>query len=395
MKKVDLTSYPDISESSTFPNSPGPSPLLAQPSSYEETWVYVLSNDWDSSLESLWRIPVEDVASTSSRSASAAATKAVEEKHLHPGIRAVLISPKFAEYFFIDATSKAAVDALLPDGAKEKYLPCPPFLKALDESTSYGLSYGQWFLFVGKDAAGRDYLALGLSKHFDRKAGVVTAYTLPNSGRELFLFLGKNRQEYLRNSRGDVISSGSTAWVPLTASTELLRFDHGLQVVTVPASETAIPTREPPSALVELIQTALAASNTTLLDASLKDLMRFRPQALYSGARCKITRGAFAGTAGTIYPYDAPDTALTRRGYLRVLIPWKGQKWIVPQPPSFTTRAFEVGDLVSGESVDGQRARGWIADIDSSKAIYKVRCFDTGRLVRLRADEMGDWTPDN
>ncbi|KAF6750601.1 hypothetical protein DFP72DRAFT_1072303 [Ephemerocybe angulata] len=395
MRITDLVDYPLVSATTThtiFERQS--SKLLSHPSNSEELHVYPTANNWSRKFDSLWRIPVEDENYTSADCAVKAALTAARDRELHAGIRAIVRSPRFAGYFFVDATSKDAVDTLLPEGTKEEYHKCPPLIKSLEDHHAYGVSSGQWFLFVGQSACGSDYLALGLSKRFDAVRGVVTAFTLANTGKDLLLVLEENRSRYFNEHHTDIVDEGHDTYATTDLIEDRLHFRYGLQVVTLPARATSVPVKEPPGRLVELFNLALAPNEPNLFNASVADLRRFRPEGLAHGARCKVVKGPFAGTCGSIYLSGAyPSSALTSGGLVRVSMRWKGRGWHVPIPPSYLRREFEIGDLISATSVTGSTEKGWITAFSRNRSIYTIATFESGNIEHVIAAGMKDWEP--
>lgn len=300
---------------------------------------------------------------------------AARDRKKHSGVHGVVFSPRTPQCFYINAGSEAPVRRLLQETGDAKLVKCPEMHVALAEHTSYQVALGQWFIFASVDALGVEYLALGLSKGFNRAEGVVTAYTLPNSGKDLMLFLGGNRGRYLKGHHTDPIESGDDVFWSDTRTGNTLHFQHGLQVVCLSIHQTAVPTKAPPSMLVKLVLGALSIKNPSLVDAATRDLERFTRHDMITGMRCKIIRGPFGGVVGRVESVGVG----VKSGEIKVWLRWGGSERLVPIPASFLTTSFEVGDEVEGNGEDGSRVRGWITGLCSATRVYvtgygTVRC---------------------
>lgn len=285
-----------------------------------------------------------------------------------------MVSGRSTQHVYVDASHQRAVQELFPSTNPKHILACPPFEQALQESTGYRVGFGNWVLFVGRDARGKDYLALGLCYKLDATAGYTTVFTIPNSGSELFLARGRHIQLYLNNRHRGYREVADGYFIVFDVQTdECLHFENGVQLVEVPINATAIPTLEPPAALVKLFASGLAECKPALLDAALQDLSRFRQATFPKNMRCKLTRGFFVGVVGTVYQQDATHP----RGHVHVKLWWNNQYSIVTTAPSSLTTQFEIGDLVTASNA----VEGWIVG-QPSLSTYTVQPFDLVRRQR-------------
>ncbi|KAF6740929.1 hypothetical protein DFP72DRAFT_863879 [Ephemerocybe angulata] len=406
MKVLDWTKYPNTFVRTTQKQQGvDPEGIICSPSHDMELLVYKLDEGRNKRFMRLFRIPVTHPvrlrviplcalvltvlkSSTASDYALEVARKAAQSRGQHHGVHAVVYSPRTQLFIYVDVNAYADVVKLLPDGPHEHYTPLPQFFEALDDAGSYQVSYGQWFLFPAEDANGSSYLALGLVSLYRRRSGLVSAYTLPNTGDELVLMLGDNLREfYLKEGRHtDVIETGDDVYVGVSGTPQMTQFHHGLQLVEVPVNVTGIPTRRPPARLADMFLLALAAKEPDLCRAASDDLLRFSTDGFIPQSRCKIVYGSLAGSICTVLATSKAPLP----PFVTVSLAWRGKRRVVDMYPSYLTRAFEVGDEVLSHLSSGKVITGWISQVlpDSH---YRLSSHDTENNADVPASTLKDF----
>ncbi|RXW19247.1 hypothetical protein EST38_g6617 [Candolleomyces aberdarensis] len=341
--------------------------------------IHTFEDPIDERLENLFKVPI--LGGDACKIAHQAARKSASNRHRYHAITAILFSPRYQPFIFVQAASAGDVKNLLPRGPTHRYCPLPPYRVALDERISFMAQVGRWVRVVAYRGSDESYSAYGIVAEFHAMTSTVKVYITPRTEEGYVLMTKRRLQDDFMNwdirvDRNDI----TTVRHPHTRSQRY--FQHGIEVLHVHMRKLAVPRSNPPSCIVSVLQGVLTRAEPLLWETARRNLHFLNPSEAKGGTICKFSQGAIAGAVGRL-----ADRPLLPDGQVLVITQWDDFVATVKVHIGFLTFAFEIGDEITGRTPDGRVVVGFIVETLQSDC-YVVREIGTNADVRVAGHTM-------